>query len=383
MKNRPEGDAAVPSSIFCENRDIACVIDSRSESMTREEVTDMAHGGDSGKRKKHAALIGAGVLLVVLLVLAGGLAFAVNYVMGSIGEIEEVELLDPESEEFETDEDAGEDSIDPDEIEWAEDLEETEESEGITNILLIGQDTRVSGTRERSDSMILISINSDTDSVNMISFMRDLYVQIPGYSDNRINASYQFGGAELLDEVIEKNFGVTIDYNVEIDFDGFQDVIDLLGGVDITLTSTEASYFQNAGYSVSEGTNHVYGEFALLYARTRYVSTATEANDFGRTQRQRAVITSLFNAYKDVGITTQIALVDDILSLISTDMSMTQILSLLYDAQAMNLDELGSYRIPIDGSYTNQTIRGMQVLVPDLTVNREAVQEMIAGTYEE
>ncbi len=344
----------------------------------------MAHGrGSSGHGKKHTALIGTLVILAILLILAGGMAFAVNYVMSSIGEIEEVELLDPETEEFETDEDAGEDSIDPDEIEWAEDLEEVEESTGVTNILLIGQDTRTSGTRERSDSMILISINSDTDSVNMISFMRDLYVQIPGYSDNRINASYQFGGAELLDEVIEKNFGVSIDYNVEIDFDGFQDVIDLLGGVDITLTSTEASYFQKAGYSVSEGSNHVYGEFALVYARTRYVSTATEANDFGRTQRQRAVITSIFNAYKDVSITTKIALVDDILSLLSTDMPTSEILSLLYEAQAMDLSELGSYRIPIDGSYSNQTIRGMMVLVPDLTVNREAVQEMIAGTYEE
>ncbi|MCC8136594.1 MAG: LCP family protein [Clostridiales bacterium] len=344
----------------------------------------MAHGsGGSGHRKKHAALIGTLVLMAVLLILAGGMAFAINYVMGSIGEIEEVELLDPETEEFETDEDAGEDSIDPDEIEWAEDLEEVEESTGITNILLIGQDTRTSGTRERSDSMILISINSDTNSVNMISFMRDLYVQIPGYSDNRINASYQFGGAELLDEVIEKNFGVSIDYNVEIDFDGFQDVIDLLGGVDIELTATEASYFRNAGYSVSEGSNHVYGEFALVYARTRYVSTATEANDFGRTERQRAVITSIFNAYKDVSITTKIALIDDILSLVSTDMPSSEILSLLYEAQSMNLSELGSYRIPVDGSYSNQTIRGMMVLVPDLTVNREAVQEMIAGTYED
>ncbi|MCD7883490.1 MAG: LCP family protein [Lachnospiraceae bacterium] len=342
---------------------------------------------DQDKKKKRGGhrriLIGTLIVLAVLLILAGGAAFAVNHLMSSIGEIEEVELLDPESEDFETDEDAGEDSMTPEEVEWPEDVEETEASSGVTNILLIGQDTRTAGARERSDSMIIISINDDTNEVNMISIMRDLYVQIPGYSDNRINAAYQFGGASLLDEVIEKNFGVTIDYNVEIDFTGFESVIDLLGGVDITLTSTEASYFQAQGYSVTEGTNHVYGEFALVYARTRYVSTATEANDFGRTQRQRAVITSLFNAYIDVSLTTKIALLDDILELISTDMSNTEILSLLYLAQSMDLDELGSYRIPVDGSYTNQTIRGMSVLVPDLTVNRAALQEMIAGTYEE
>ncbi|MCD8105851.1 MAG: LCP family protein [Lachnospiraceae bacterium] len=342
---------------------------------------------DQDKKKKRnghrGILIGTLVVLAVLLILAGAAAFAVNHLMSRIGEIEEVELLDPETEEFETDEDAGEDSMDPDEVEWPEDVEETEASTGVTNILLIGQDTRTEGARERSDSMIIISINDDTDEVNMISIMRDLYVQIPGYSDNRINASYQFGGAALLDEVIEKNFGVTIDYNVEIDFSGFERIIDLLGGVDITLTSTEASYFQAQGYSVSEGTNHVYGEFALLYARTRYVSTATEANDFGRTQRQRAVITSLFNAYRDVSLATQISLLDDILELVPTDMSSAEILSMLYLAQSMDLSELGSYRIPVDGSYTNQTIRGMSVLVPDLTVNRAAIQEMIAGTYED
>ncbi|MCC8047038.1 MAG: LCP family protein [Clostridiales bacterium] len=341
---------------------------------------------DPNKKKKRSAfrwvLTGTLIVVAVLLILAGAAALAVNHLMSSIGEIEEVELLDPESEEFETDEDAGEDSMAPEEVVWPEDVEETEAaSTGVTNILLIGQDTRTAGVRERSDSMILISINDDTDEVNMISIMRDLYVQIPGYSDNRINASYQFGGASLLDEVIQKNFGVTIDYNVEVDFTGFESIIDLLGGVDITLTSTEASYFQAQGYSVSAGANHVYGEFALIYARTRYVSTATEANDFGRTQRQRALITSLFNAYKDVGITTQIALLDDILELVSTDMSNSEILSLLYLAQSMNLSELGSYRIPVDGSYSNQTIRGMSVLVPDLTTNRAAIQEMIAGTY--
>ncbi|MCD8022409.1 MAG: LCP family protein [Lachnospiraceae bacterium] len=351
---------------------------------------DNGNANDSGEgqpkpRKKHRALKAALILLVILVAIAGGAAFALNQVMGSIDEIEQVERIDPESEDFETDEDAGEDSMDPDEVEWPEDLTEAEDEEtstGITNILLIGQDTRTTGARERSDSMIIVSINDDTDSVCMISVMRDLYVQIPGYSDNRINAAYQFGGADLLDEVIEKNFGVTIDYNVEIDFSGFEDIIDLLGGVDITLTATEASYFQAMGYSVSEGTNHVAGEFALVYAHTRYVSTATESYDFGRTQRQRAVITSIFNAYKNVSITEQLSLIGNVLDLVATDMSNAQILSMLYLVQGMNLSEIGSYRIPVDGTYTNQTIRGMSVLVPDLTANRELIQQMINGTYE-
>ncbi len=350
--------------------------------MARNEDTyDSRH---RGRRKRPHLLRNTLIVVAVMLVLLGGYSFAYYSVMGRIGTIQSVELLPAEEEEFETDEDVGEDTVDPDEIEWPEDpVLPSGEQTGVTNILIIGQDTRTPGARERSDSMIVISLNWDEEEMNMISIMRDLYVQIPGYSDNRINASYQFGGADLLDEVIEKNFGITIDYNVEVDFTGFEEIIDQLGGVYITLTPTEASYFQKKGYNAKEGDNHVYGDFALTYARTRYVATANEANDFGRTERQRAVIASIIDAYRDVSTAEKISTIFDMLELVTTDMSDTQIISVLSQALTLDFDEIGSYRIPVDGGYTNQIIRSMDVLVPDLEVNRSAIAQMVAGTYEE
>ena len=91
----------------------------------------------------------------------------------------------------------------------------------IKNILIIGQDRREGETgRTRSDTMIICSINTKTNKIYLTSLMRDMYVPIPGYGANRINAAYVFGGMDLLDSVIEQDFGVKIDGNVEVDFDG-------------------------------------------------------------------------------------------------------------------------------------------------------------------
>ncbi|MFQ9799037.1 MAG: LCP family protein [Clostridia bacterium] len=100
----------------------------------------------------------------------------------------------------------------------------------MVNILLIGQDRREGEGRQRSDSMILATINKKSQSIYLTSFMRDMYVPIPGYSDNRINAAYAFGGMDLLDDTIETNFGIHIDGNVEVDFSGFKTLIDMMGG---------------------------------------------------------------------------------------------------------------------------------------------------------
>ncbi len=337
------------------------------------------HHHHTRRRRRLTVFLSCLGLSFVLVALAGGVGFAFSRILGRIDTIEEVEYIPPEEEEFETDEGVGEDTVAPEDIAWPKAPAEPKKSTGVTNILLIGQDTRVPGERARSDTMILISLNGDTEEVNMISIMRDLYVQIPGYSDNRINASYQFGGAELLDTVIEQNFGVNIDHNVEIDFTGFEQIIDDLGGVNITLTATEADYFQNQGYAVSEGFNHVYGDFALAYARTRYVSTATESDDFGRTERQRAVIDSIFQSYGNASLTEKISVLYQVLGYLSTDMTTAQMISLLSEVQGMNISEIGSYRIPVDGSYSNQVIRGMEVLVPNLEENREAIEKMIYG----
>ena len=111
-----------------------------------------------------------------------------------------------------------EDVIAPENVTWNGDMFEAINNDGLLNILLIGQDRRPDEGRQRSDCMILCSLNPETKELSMISFLRDLYVQIPGHSDNRLNAAYVYGGFDLIKETLEHNFGVAVDGCLEVDF---------------------------------------------------------------------------------------------------------------------------------------------------------------------
>ena len=137
---------------------------------------------------------------------------------------------------------------------------------GIINILLIGQDRREGedSKQARSDSMILCSFNQKTGQITMTSFLRDLYIPIPGHGSNRINAAYAIGGMELLRQTIQEDFQVYIDGCVEVDFVQFTQIIDLLGGVQISLRQDEAEIInQETGSSLTEGEQLLKGAQAL------------------------------------------------------------------------------------------------------------------------
>ena len=111
----------------------------------------------------------------------------------------------------------------------------------LINIMLIGQDRRPGEARTRSDSMILCTFNKKTGQMTMTSFLRDLYVQIPGYQDNRLNVAYAAGGMPLLNETLKHNFGIHVDGNIEVDFTQFAQLVDLMGGVSMELRQDEAN----------------------------------------------------------------------------------------------------------------------------------------------
>ncbi len=265
--------------------------------------------------------------------------------------------------------------IDPEDVDWGA-HEVIDESSQVINILLIGQDRRDGEDRARSDAMILCTINKSAKTLTMTSLLRDMYVQIPGYQDNRINVSYALGGMSLLNKCIEKNFGVTIDGNVEVDFSSFRKVIDLVGGVDINLTSAEAKYLNthkwenDIGSNFVQGMNHMNGEQALSYSRIRALDS-----DFGRTQRQRTVMNALVGKAKGMSLGELNAMLKELLPLLTTDMTNAEILGYAADILPMigNLT-VTTQRIPADGAYKDAWIRGMMVLLPDLQKNREILK---------
>lgn len=285
--------------------------------------------------------------------------------------------IDPEEEIFEPDtpplNEENEIIVEtaPDEIEWDKDIELIT-NKNIKNILLIGQDKRPNESRARSDSMILISIDQSSKKIKLTSILRDLYVQIPGYSDNRINASYAWGGMKLLDSTIEKNFGIKIDHNIEVDFNSFKKIIDKFDGIDIYITEKEANYFNKNGYDVNPGYTHMNGEQALFYARIRYIDS-----DFKRTSRQRNIIQAIYNKIKQKSINQWFELSNSIFPLITTDMTNSEIISTIYTIYSMNVKTFESYQIPCKGSFSNKYIRKMSVLVPNLSINRKYIMEKI------
>lgn len=247
----------------------------------------------------------------------------------------------------------------PEEVTWNGDKFTADDDDNLFNILLIGQDRRPDEGRQRSDAMILCSFNYETNELAMISFLRDLYVQIPGYSDNRLNAAYAFGGFPLITQTFEENFGVSIDGCLEVDFDSFEQIIDLLGGVDIELTAEEANI---VGGDAHEGVSHLNGAQALTYTRIRKIDS-----DFQRTERQRTLLSSVFTKMKDCTMAELMSLVGEILPLMTTDMSDDVLLSFAANlASSLSELKIENYGVPSQGNYKNATINGMAVLVPDL-----------------
>ena len=246
----------------------------------------------------------------------------------------------------------------------------------LLNILLVGQDAREGESQARSDSMILCTYNKNTKQLVMTSFLRDLYVPIPGHGSNRINAAYSFGGTSLLKKTIDENFHVAIDGSVEVDFTHFSEIIDQLGGVEIELRQDEADVInQQTGSHLTEGLQSLDGFQTLTYSRIRSLD---RDGDFSRTNRQRKVINAVVSSLRNTSLTDLTPLISKILPMLTTDLSRGQLF--LYALEILpNLSqiELHSQRIPADGTFTDKTIDGMSVLVADLDAQRQHLRSTL------
>ena len=334
------------------------------------------------EKKKHGARNAVIIIVCVLIALCGAGYYAATSVLGRMNRVnpDEFDYVKPEDETFETTHpDAAAEGVekrDADSVVW--DKVDALDGKHVINILLIGQDRREGESRARSDTMILVSVNTERKSISLVSLMRDLYVQIPGYSDNRINAAYQWGGMELLDETVLENLGVEVDGNVEADFEQFETIIDILGGVDVEMSKGEAEYMKYVMESgdVQEGENHLNGKQALDFARMRGLD-----DDFHRTERQRRLLTRLAEKLQSASVQQLLDLVNEVLPHVSTDMSSTQMLGYAASAIQVYLSgaEIATGRIPAESMYSDAEIRGMQVLVPNLEKCQSYLSELIYG----
>lgn len=224
----------------------------------------------------------------------------------------------------------------------------------ILNILLIGQDRRPGESRARSDSMILVTFNKTTHEITLTSFLRDAYVQIPGYKPHKLCHAFQYGGMSLLNQTLEVNFGVNVDGDICVDFSQFEQIIDYLGGVDIKLTKKESDYMkQEYGLNVEPGLQRLNGKEALYYSRIRQIDT-----DYRRAGRQRTVLMSLVERYKSLSVTEMLDMLEEVLPMISTNIDKNDVIPL-----AMELFPLltscvfKTQQIPAEGTFIGGNVK--------------------------
>ena len=261
------------------------------------------------------------------------------------------------------------------------DLEDVDlvEDDRIINILLVGSDKRATWTQTgRSDSAMIATLDLKHKKLKLTSLMRDMYLTIPGYGENRFNAAYSFGGVSLMYETIASNFGIRLDGYAVVDFSAFKKVINTIGGVKITLTDEEYQYLTTAYkrgsvLDLQPGTNVMNGEQALAYTRIRQDAQG----DFGRTERQRKVLQAIFTEAKSMSLEELISLAEELMPYISTDLTNDQIMSYMQSVLMLGTTQIDQMRIPIDNSYEQRRIDNMAVLVPDMETNVNALQDFI------
>ena len=253
----------------------------------------------------------------------------------------------------------------------------------VINILLIGADT-ISGKHARSDTMILMSVNNVKKRIVFTSFMRDTYVSIPGYKDNRLNASFAAGGPALLIKTIKLNFDIDIDHYVMVSISSFEQAVDVIGGVDITVNETNYDYFKNwNGISgipkaqAIDGTHtvHLNGGTALAYARSRNFSNG----DFTRTLHQRDLLKQVAYQCKSLSLTELHDLMKAVLPYVVTNIPKDTLKSMIWNVLTYVSYNITDARVPCAGSFNYARINGREVLVVNYEANEKFIKAKIYG----
>jgi len=240
--------------------------------------------------------------------------------------------------------------------------------ENQVNILLLGSDWRPN-SGYRTDVVLLASINTKEATVSLISFPRDLWVEIPGIQKERINTAMGYGGFPLLKSTFEHNFAIPIDYYMMTNFSGFKNIIDTLGGIEIeashnTADRCDLAYQHGAWCSIGPGQAHLDGELALWYVRSRYTS-----NDFDRTRRAQEVLEGLFKKTMSLdAISRAPELYNLFISSVETDLVFEDLLALIAIAPSILSDTARVTRYYIGPEQVTSHVipsSGANVLLPN------------------
>ena len=361
-----------------------------------EKAPSSRKKADKKKKKKRRLIIRNAILITIAVIMAfagGGLIYyyktidSLNY--SDTGDFDESENYDAdgrrEIKKYDIDINRGTVNMSFDEGQLLNDPM-------VLNVMLFGADKN-DGSSQRSDTIIMMSIDNRHKKLKITSFMRDLWVYIPEYGYSKLNHSYAYGGPKLTIATIEQNFGINIDRYAVVDFDSFREIIDILGGIDMELSAEEIDYINWQCWKNHQvktrnelqdapGMVHLNGRQALWYARNRGDEEMGFAgSDFDRTDRQRKLIRKLASDMKSASLADIIAIVDKIGPLVTTNLKKNEITTLVANSLTYLSYNLVEYRLPSDSNYDAGWHYGMSTLdIVDMDKERKQLSIFV---YEE
>lgn len=253
---------------------------------------------------------------------------------------------------------------------------------GITNILFIGLDAREVNENSRSDSMIIATIDENNKKLKFTSIMRDTYVNIPGHGQQKINTAFALGGAQLLLKTLESNLNIKIEKYIVVNFWGFQDIVDSLGGLDISIKDYEVDEINKYIGEVNEkkspriiksGLQHLDGQQVLAYTRIRKVGDGS----FERNRRQREVMMLLSERILAMNFWNYPSMVSKISNYIKTNIEPMTIINYGYTVSKIKPMTIEQLQIPVSELCEGGNYKGSWVIIMDKKQNSNILNNFI------
>lgn len=267
--------------------------------------------------------------------------------------------------------------------------DEVQHEEGYTNVALFGLDSRENdlGKGNRSDTIMIASLNNDTKEVKLVSIYRDTLLELDDGSYNKANAAYAFGGPEGAVSLINRNLDMNIEKYVTVNFNALVDVIDAVGGLDLELTHDEVVHMNNYCVETSkvtgksyekiepevEGTYHLNGVQAVSYSRIRY----TAGGDFKRAERQRLVLQKIADKVQNMSVGTVNKIIDSVFPQISTNFTLAEMIGYAKNLTKYKLGD--SIGFPADNTTDMLNEVGSVVILDTLSSNVMEVHKFLFG----
>lgn len=320
---------------------------------------------ETPKKKRTGLKIFLIILIILVVIIAAILTAGYTYIYSKLGKINQ--------EQIDTSAISIDDAV-------------ADELSNYRNIALFGIDSREDdyGRGNRSDCIIIASINKKTSEIKLVSVYRDTYLKLTGRNLDKVTHAYSYGGAELAVSTLNANLDLNIQEYVTVNFDAVVDAVDALGGVKLNVDSEEVKYINsyidennkvtghNSSHITTAGTYNLDGVQALAYSRIRY----TSGGDFKRTERMREVLEAMLNKAKTLSVTELINVANIMLPKISTNISSNEILGLAPTLMKVNISESKGWPEESKGSMIGGVYYGVPV---NLEENVKVLHEELFG----